>query len=111
MTEEETRAIEALAALPGGPGDDIADDGFSAIVLRKINQRRRRKAMILGAAGSAGSAIAGAQLTAMVSSMPAMAATNENVAPFLTAMTPEAIATAGLAGLVALVALIVPGRV
>jgi len=36
MTDEEVQAIEALAALPGGPGDDIADDGFSALVLRKI---------------------------------------------------------------------------
>ena len=110
MTEEETQAIEALAALPGGPGDDIADDGFSALVLRKIHHRRRR-ALILGAAGSAGSAIAGAQITAMVGAMPAMAATNETVAPFLSAFTPEAIAATGMAGLIALIALIVPGRV
>lgn len=111
MTEEETQAIEALAALPGGPGDDIADDGFSAIVLRKIHQRRRRRALMLGAAGSAGSAIAGAQLTAMVSAMPAVAATNDAVAPFLSAVTPETIAATCLAGLFALVALIVPNRV
>jgi hypothetical protein len=111
MTDEEELAIEALAALPGGTGDDIADDGFSALILRKIHQRRRRKALILGAAGSGGSAIAGAQLTAMVGAMPAVAATNENVAPFLTAMTPEAIAATGLAGLVALIAFIVPGRI
>jgi len=58
-----------------------------------------------------GSAIAGAQVTAMVSAMPAMAATNEQVAPFLMALTPESIATMAMAGLVALVALIVPGRV
>jgi len=111
MTEEETQAIEALAALPGGPGDDIADDGFSALVLRKIHQRRRRRALMLGAAGSAGSAIAGAQITAMVGAMPAMAATNDAVAPFLSAMTPETIVATGMAGLIALVALIVPGRV
>jgi|GEM_PF-1800897 len=111
MTEEETQAIEALATLPGGPGDDIADDGFSALVLRKIHQRRRRRALMLGAAGSAGSAIAGAQITAMVGAMPAMAATNDAVAPFLSAMTPETIAAMGMAALIALVALIVPGRV
>ncbi len=111
MTEEEEFAIEALATLPGGAGDDIADEGFSALVLRKIQQRRRRRALMIGAAGSAGSAIAGAQLTAMVGAVPAIAATNENVAPFLTALTPEAIATTGLAGLVALIALIVPNRV
>ena len=111
MTDEEIHAIEALAALPGGPGDDIADNGFSAGVLRKIQQRRRRRNMMLGAAGSAGSAIAGAQLTAMVSAMPAVAATNESAAPFLSALTPEAIAATAMAGLITLVALIVPGRV
>jgi len=111
MTEEEEFAIEALAALPGGAGDAISDDGFSAVVLKKIHQRRRRKRLLIGAAGSAGSAIAGAQVTAFVGAMPAMAATNETVTPFLTAFTPEAIAATGLAGLVALVALIIPGRV
>ena len=70
MTQEEEMAIEALAALPGV--GDVADDGFSALVLRKIQQRRKRKALMLGAAGSAGSAIAGAQLTAMVGAMPAI---------------------------------------
>lgn len=110
MTEEDDFAIEALATLPGGAGDDIADDGFSARVLRKIQGRRKRRALMLGAAGSAGSAIAGGQLTAMVSAMPAVAATNETAAPFLMAFTPEAIAATGMAGLVAIVALIIPGR-
>lgn len=108
MTEDDF-AIEAMAALSGT--DDIADDGFSALVIRKIARRRRRKTLTLGAVGSIGSAIAGAQLTGFVAAMPAMAATNETIAPFLTGFSPEAIVTTGVAGLVAVVAWIVPGRI
>ncbi len=108
MTEDDF-AIEALAALPGS--DHIADDGFSVLIIRKIAQRRRRKNLTLGAVGSIGSALAGAQLTSFVAAMPAVAATNETIAPFLTGFTPEAIVTTGVAGLVAVVAWIVPGRV
>lgn len=101
--------LEALAALPGG--DQIVDDGFSVRVIHKIAQRRRRKAVMVGLAGSIGSAIAGAQVTAVVSAMPAMAATNEATQSLLTAVSPETIATSALAGVVALIALIVPNRV
>jgi len=110
MTEEDF-AIEGLDALPGSAADEIADDGFSAAVIGRIAKHRKRKAITIGAAGAIGSAIAGAQLTAFVGTMPVVTASNETVAPYLTAMTPESIATAGVAGLAALVAWIVPNRV
>ena len=50
-------------------------------------------------------------MTAFVGAMPAMAATNETVLPYLTAMTPESIGATAVAGLVAIVAWIVPGRI
>ncbi len=110
MTDDDF-TIEGLDALPGSAADEITDDGFSALVIRRIAQHRRRKAITLGATASIGSAIAGAQLTAIVGTMPAIAATNESVAPFLSAMTPESIATAGVAGLAAIVAWVIPNRV
>lgn len=111
MTNEDELAIEALGALAGSAADDIADNGFSAHVLKTIHQRRRRKHIIIGATGSIGSAIAGAYTTAMVGAMPAMAASSDAAIPFLTAITPEAIATTGLAGVAAVVAWIVPSRI
>lgn len=110
MTDDDF-TIEGLDALPGSPGSEIADDGFSAGVIARIAKHRKRKAITLGAAGSIGSAIAGAQLTAFVGTMPTIVATNEAAAPFLSSMTPEAIATTAVAGLAAVVAWIIPNRV
>lgn len=108
MTDDDLR-LEALAAIPGGPGDDIADDGFSARVIGGIARRRRRRTIMIGAAGTIGSAIAGAQFTAIANAMEIADLSQQ--AGVLGALTPESIATVAIAGLVAVVGMIVPGRV
>ncbi len=108
MTEDDMR-LDALAAIPGGPGDDIADNGFSARVIGGIARRRRRRTIMIGAAGTIGSAIAGAQFTAIANAMEI--ADFSQQAGLLNALTPEAFATVAFAGLVAIVGMIVPGRV
>ncbi len=108
MTEDDLR-LEALAALPGSPADDIADNGFSAGVIGQIGKRRRRRAIMVGAAGSIGSAIAGAQATSFMGAMEVVDLGQQ--AGLLGALTPEALVTMGIASLAAVVALIVPSRV
>lgn len=106
---DDNLGLEALAAIPGGPGDDIPDDGFSARVIGGIARRRRRRAIMLGAAGTAGSAIAGAQFTAIANAMEIADLSQQ--AGLLGALTPESMATVAIAGLVAVVGMIVPGRI
>lgn len=101
--------IAELAALQGGPGDQIADDGFSAGVLRGIGKRRRRRAIMISSAGSIGAAIAGAQLTSFFDAAP-LEQVAAQVGPYA-ALTPEALATVAIASLVAVVGFIIPGRV
>jgi len=110
MTDDDF-TIEGLDALAGSTADEIMDDGFSASVIGRIAKHRKRKAITLGAAGSIGSAIAGAQMTAFVAAMPVAAATSDVASPLLNSVTIETIAATALAGLAAVIALIVPGRV
>ncbi|MBR9826094.1 MAG: hypothetical protein GYB36_09870 [Alphaproteobacteria bacterium] len=84
-------------------------DIFTDKVVKRLSSPNRKRVLILGGAGSTGSAVAGTQLEGVFSSMPVPADGLLSNVAFL--MSPEAMAAFALALAAGMVAVILPRRI
>ncbi len=84
-------------------------DAFTQKAVQRLANPNRKRVLILGGAGSTGSAVAGTQLEGVFANIPAPADGLMSNLAFL--MSPEAMAAAALAVAAGTVALILPRRI
>lgn len=88
---------------------DSESEAFSRSVVERLSRPDRKRVLILGGAGSTGSAIAGTQLESVFGSMHVPTEGLLANAGFL--MSPEVLAAAAMAVAVGLVAAVLPRRI
>lgn len=84
-------------------------EAFAHKVVQRLSSPNRKRVLILGGAGSTGSAVAGTQLEGIFSSMPVPA--DGIMANMAFLMSPEAMAAGALALAAGTVALVLPRRI
>jgi hypothetical protein len=99
--------LKAAFASAQAPLDEHAQaDAFSAKVIKKLGNPNRKKALILGGAGSTGSAIAGTQMEGLMGTI--RIPTEGAHWMLATFASPEVLAAAVIAVTVSAVAIILP---
>jgi len=104
--DERLKAAFAQASEP--LESDAQADAFSRKVVERLSNPNRKRALILGGAGSTGSAVAGTQLEGVFSGVEIPTEGLLSNVSFL--MSPEIMAAAALAIAVGMVAMILPRR-
>ena len=104
--DERLKAAFAKAAEP--LEREEASDAFTHGVMQRLSHPNRKRVLLLGGAGSTGSAIAGSQLEGVMGNL--QMPTDGAWATVGLLMTPEALAAAAMAVTLGLVATILPRR-
>jgi len=105
--DERLKAAFAQASAP--LESETQADAFTKRVVERLSNPNRKRALVLGGAGSTGSAIAGTQLEGVFSGLEIPTEGLMSNVSFL--MSPEIMAAAALAIAVATVAMILPRRI
>ena len=105
----DARLKAAFAAAAKPLEEQNTADAFAQSVIAKLNNPDRKRVLILGGAGSTGSAIAGTQLESVLDNVQIPAEGILANASFL--MSPETMAAGAMALAAGMVALVLPRRI
>ncbi len=110
MDDAFDQRLKAAFANAQAPLEQPAEaDAFSETVVKRLANPNRKRVLILGGAGSTGSAVAGTQLESVFSGLQVPAEGLVGNLSFL--MAPEAMAAGALALAAGMVALVLPRRI
>ena len=110
MDDAFDQRLKAAFAAAKEPLEQEAEaDAFAHKVVQRLGNPNRKRALALGGAGSAGSAIAGTQLETIMAGVNVPSEGLWNNLAFL--MTPETMAAGAMAIAVATVAIVLPRRI
>ncbi|WP_417478446.1 hypothetical protein [Maricaulis sp.] len=109
MNDAFDQRLKAAFAEAAEPLNETAEaDAFAAKVVARLSHPDRKRALMLGGAGSIGSAIAGTQLEGVFTQVQIPA--DGLIANFAFLMSPESLAALAMAVALGMVALILPRR-